>query len=1546
MMPEVNESKKRLEELLEYVHHVGLLNQKPVFTIAEYKQLSYEEHELKGRVGIHHDLTDEEAESIWLKIDRLQRSAPPAFPEELSEWLTISNDPDISPDIKESIIKTLPESQALKILEEAVVDKEDIREPLKSYTDGVKRKDVIFRLEKKPDIKQKIEHYIQNRWLLWSEEEKPLRKTIKIYDALFSLQQTMEAQGEEQPLELVWGIGVTRWNCEGHKIDFPLLEKLVEIEINNNDGSLNIRPRNVAPVLEIRSYFALENPGVDSLLRFNKKHFQELSEDVDFSPYIAESFEPVLRQAATQLSQGGSYWPDINKDRENRIPPDITEVLQVSDSWAIYARPRSVASFAQDIERFQTKLANSEVLEINTPAIRLVSELSETNVLTRGTGGSGSFSEGSSSASSNSEKKNTELYFPKEFNDAQVQIIDRLEQSDGVVVQGPPGTGKTHTIANIISHYLATGRTVLVTSKGKPALDVLREQIPEELRDLTISLLSNEREGFKQLETAVSLLANIASQTNLHDLNRDADALQQRVTQLKGTIASIDKEVHEWGLKQLKTIGKDLSDSDISMTAMELAEHVVKTKSNHEWFADSLGAGQEYKPQFSDADIADLRQARRVLGKDLAYVGKIIPSINDLPDSAQIAAIHEDLVNASKLSDEADASHLPPMSFTVPDALARAKELHPKIKDLISVVADLEQTLWLRSLFNHWVNNGLGNEKYLLMEEILTTMEALVARRSAFIKRPLNLLDPKQHKKAITDALVNLANGKRPFGLLGLGKSELKEYLGQVEVDGEKAETQEQWQHVRDYLAFQEDIRRFMVQWNSIGQEYDLPVLEYQFGDLLRSLEELHHRIRNVVVLSTKTWRDISKELKELFPHSLQVDSIPNNPKEANRALEAIESHTSRVMMSSQRQRLVDLQDKIKNCNGTVVDDIQEVLNSTIGNPSFNSDHVIQVWGGVCNEVSRLHQLQVNLITVDRVTQIISESGAKLWTDKLLNEPLLTGDDVLTPSCWYESWKWARQAAYIKSIDGRDKLKEISEQRIRLDKDLKKTFTELVKVKTQIGLHQTVTERVQGALMRFVAAVSKIGKGTGKRAPRHRREAYKAMNDCYDGVPCWIMPSWRISESLPSEFGSFDLVIIDEASQSDVTVIPAILRAKKILIVGDDKQVSPTGAFIAEEKILQLQHNFLRDQPNAGLLLPGSSIYDLANAMYPAQRIMLTEHFRCVEPIIRFSMQFYTEPLIPLRISKGSERIDPPLVDVFVKTGIRDDRTKTNAAEIEAIVAEVKVITKDEQYKTRTIGVISLIGNQQARAIQEALLIDLGEEVYQRHKITCGDSAMFQGKEKDIMFLSMVVGPGQGAVMSKREFEQRFNVALSRARDRMYLFRSITESDLSNESDLKLKVIRHFQNPMPQSQQVDNPLDLCDSDFERDVYKRLTGMGYFVTPQVKVGQYSIDLVVEGNNDRRLAIELDGDKYHPPEKWSDDFKRQRTMERVGWRFWRCWGSSYMIDPDSCIADLVNTMQELGIEAIDSQQRNNIYTEYREYSSEITKDNNTLEEFRLE
>jgi very-short-patch-repair endonuclease len=108
----------------------------------------------------------------------------------------------------------------------------------------------------------------------------------------------------------------------------------------------------------------------------------------------------------------------------------------------------------------------------------------------------------------------------------------------------------------------------------------------------------------------------------------------------------------------------------------------------------------------------------------------------------------------------------------------------------------------------------------------------------------------------------------------------------------------------------------------------------------------------------------------------------------------------------------------------------------------------------------------------------------------------------------------------------------------------------------------------------------------------------------------------------------------------------------------------------------------------------------------------------------------------------------------------------------------------------------------------------------------------------------------------------------------------------------------------------------------------LLDLGYRIRPQVPVGGYAIDFVVEGSDDRRLAIELDGDKYHGPDKWAEDVKRQRALERLGWIFWRCWGSAWISDREGCLADLMATLHRLGIEPIGTGEIGGAYTEHIE------------------
>jgi very-short-patch-repair endonuclease len=113
------------------------------------------------------------------------------------------------------------------------------------------------------------------------------------------------------------------------------------------------------------------------------------------------------------------------------------------------------------------------------------------------------------------------------------------------------------------------------------------------------------------------------------------------------------------------------------------------------------------------------------------------------------------------------------------------------------------------------------------------------------------------------------------------------------------------------------------------------------------------------------------------------------------------------------------------------------------------------------------------------------------------------------------------------------------------------------------------------------------------------------------------------------------------------------------------------------------------------------------------------------------------------------------------------------------------------------------------------------------------------------------------------------------------------------------------------------------------MFDLLTAHGYLVETQVHVGTYRIDLVVEGDDDRRLAIECDGDRYHGPEQWPYDMQRQRTLERAGWTVWRCFASTFVRDRETVFEELLTELSALKISPREGGKRSTTYTEFREW-----------------
>lgn len=447
----------------------------------------------------------------------------------------------------------------------------------------------------------------------------------------------------------------------------------------------------------------------------------------------------------------------------------------------------------------------------------------------------------------------------------------------------------------------------------------------------------------------------------------------------------------------------------------------------------------------------------------------------------------------------------------------------------------------------------------------------------------------------------------------------------------------------------------------------------------------------------------------------------------------------------------------------------------------------------------------------------------------------------------------------------------------------------------------------------YANTVSKPGFESGVRSSALKAQAREQLKSARAAVPVWVMPLSRVVESFDFSSTLFDLVIIDEASQCDVVGILPLMLSNSVFVVGDKEQVSPSGAGEKGREIQSLINQFLYDIPNKENYDGRASIYDLAKESFETPTC-LVEHFRCVPEIIQFSNNLcYEGKIKPLRESHDVVT-RPFLVAHRVLNGVAAD--KINEVEATEVASLIMAATEQPEYDGMTMGVISLVGDDQAALIDILLRRHLQETEYANRRLLCGNAAEFQGDERHVMFLS-VVDSSNGTPLPMRQadlFKQRFNVAASRAQNQLWVVHSLNPDTELQAGDLRLRLIQHAQDPTALTNQLSQANKLAQSEFEKQVIRRLTERSFRIAAQWQVGAFSIDIVVFGSNEKKVAIECDGDRYHTISNLEDDHRRQLMLERLGWRFIRIRSSRFFRDPDAAMAVVFERLEQLEIEAI--------------------------------
>lgn len=1471
-----------LRKLFEYIEEQAKDIDPHGYNLSLQKEFLCTPNDIAGLPGIEVDLK-KEGDHIWLSVVRLEAAPFPKPPKEILGFVKISEDP----------------SAPQPSFDRPAFDQ------LVSRMTKDKREDEKIAIERRyrTTADQQFLKYV-DEWIAWSVKEKPRRKTISLYGELFSLKQQIEAGETARPTDLVWGIGIGAWEIPYPKkgpviFQYPLLTQLVELSINEKTMTIEIRPRATDTRVEADALIECEVVGSVEVEKTAREHLAK-SVDRVVTPFDSGNYTDVLKMIAGNLDSKGQYQEMLHK---NPAIPTPGEHLLITDVWVIFSRPRKNNFLIDDIKALQEELASGCDIPAGPGAI--VSPPSETPIEFHQINFRGVSSRETGAG------EPTELFFPLPYNDEQVTIVQRLEQSTGVTVQGPPGTGKTHTIANIICHYLATGRRVLVTSKGEPALAVIQSKMPEEVRPLTVALLSGDREGMRQFQTSIEAIQHQVSQLNVSATREEIKNLEKEIERAHADLQKIDRRVDEIALAQLSNVEVDGE----PMRAQKLAELVMSGQSRYGWFDDGLTLSSEHTPPFNSEEGAKLRELRRQLGKDIVYIQFQTQSADNLVPLSEIADLHMSLCKAREIHKDEQSGKLMPLKAFNAEVIQSARDLLRVLDEVLIILGAMEahDGGWPIKLREKCREQTFSSERQAL-EAMFRDFDSLSEARAKYLQRPVELPEDALSSVKTRKAISRAALTGKPFSLISIGVSEAKSHISGIKVSGLPPASVDDWKHVHDYVALHEKVLSFTTRWNQLNETMGVPRLECDLAQL-RIIELVTTAAKNAHTMATQYDVKLPRHVSAVF-YVVPNDKLLGGAREIQDIKHQVARQLSRLELAGATIALETFHEKLAGMGGPITDSLRVFLDKYLGNPSVDSNKLISAYSRILAELRRLSSLSSEIATLREFLLRIESAGAVRLAARLRSTPVLqSGEDSALPVTWKDAWKWSRIRGHLESIEARDELVSLSSKRMGVEAALSRLYKVIVSKSAWLATKGNSSPKVLQALSGYATAIRRIGQGFGPNATRYRRDAREAMEGAAGAVPCWIMSHSKISESIPAEIGAFDLVIVDEASQSDLWALPAIVRGKKILVVGDDKQVSPNAGFKSGQWIEELKRRFLQDQPYGTEMTPEKSLYDLAARVFASEQVMLREHFRCVPAIIGYSNHVYYKGAIqPLRIPKASERIDPPLVDIFVDCGIRNSKD-INAREAEAIADEIEKILCNEQFVNRTIGVVTLLGGiEQAKHIDSIVRERCSSIDLYHRKFECGDPSTFQGSERDIMFISMVADKNNCRALSGLTFEQRFNVAASRARDRMYLVRSVTASELS-EKDLRLTLIQHFDRPMDSNgDEAENLINLCESGFEKDVYSELAKRGYRVIPQVKSGAYRIDMVVEGAQDNRLAIECDGDEFHGPDRWPQDMSRQRVLERAGWVFWRCFASTWVSQKENIIEELVARLNSMGIEPL--------------------------------
>ncbi|MFR4148185.1 MAG: AAA domain-containing protein [Sutterella wadsworthensis] len=1112
-----------------------------------------------------------------------------------------------------------------------------------------------------------------------------------------------------------------------------------------------------------------------------------------------------------------------------------------------------------------------------------------------------------------------DVLLAKPANPEQLAIAHEVEHNNVVLVQGPPGTGKTHTIANLLGHFLSQGKRVLVTSHTTKALSVIKDLLPKEIQPLCVTMLGDR----KDLEQTSSELITRLTRLNVEDLEARIRALGLERHRLGTALADrrrrifeqrrIEHEAVEFNGRRytLTEIAKFLREAERLQALIpgEVAEGPLPLSfrellelygTNGRWDAETARDLSGLLPGFELLPDVDTmrgmnRRWRDVLAEDAGDV------TIDERRSASGERLHafmkggETLLVApeSGISALTPAMDLSPLTET--DEMKRlALSLGLADEGCREAFEQLEREL------------AAANELALAVDRA-----SLLDNRTVVIP---DAIDADAAMKAAEWFTANDPDGSTGFlgRLFNKEAREAADALSGVEVDGSRPASKEAFEAVALHARLKAAVKTVARTWDSLAERADAPAFA-TYGD--NAVRTLFTRYGTSLSDTCIWWRRVfvpyiegllsagieAEGMKELLESADPLEAARRfatdvlAPVHTARHREA-ELHALREWQATESQKLY--------AAAPACATARRLAAATLVDPD--------AWE---LEAERLRKLLEDQPLFARRTELLERlrAAAPEWANALeAGDP---GFTTSNPSPEITNAWLYRQLERIYTGSTAADLDALQSDAERLCADLREATAQLAVAKAWLAVKSRLSNGPALSNLFSLAAYMKRAVGRGRKSAAWRREVNRLLPACQQAVPVWIM---MIQDALLnfSTASKFDVIVVDEASQADMTALPLLYMGKKVIVVGDDRQVTPLSVGTSEAAVDALCARHLEGRVKEPKLYDSRlSLYGLVQSMaFPAH--MLVEHFRSVPEIIGWCSRLsYNGTIRPLRDASSSS-LKPAVVPWRTRGTAGDNGV--NEEEAQAVIRLLRAMIHDPAYDGKTFGIIPMrsVHGAQVNRIRRLLVENFDPREIERRRIHCGISAEFQGDERDVVILSLVDSAAPGLPLRKETdgadgmMKKRWNVAVSRARDQLWLVHSFDPAAQLKPDDLRRSLFDWADGVMSGTIGAAEPFDLPDPEFTGQVLRALRKRGYRVEAGHDAGAWRLDMVVRARG-RAAAIECDGSGREDEDAIRRDMERQTVLERAGWKFVRVRSADWFRRPEKTLERVCEALAALGI-----------------------------------